>query len=182
MLPDSECLRIIYEALKSLDLGSFCIKVNHRCLLDGIFATCGVPQDKFRNICSSVDKLDKSPWEEVRKEMIVEKGLEESIADKIGIYVSQKGDKDLVEELRKNEELMKQPSAVQGLDAMELLLKYCELYRISSNVTFDLSLARGLDYYTGVIFEAVLTGKKFHSRLLLRLKMYRKLFSLSNII
>ncbi|XP_011494003.1 PREDICTED: histidine--tRNA ligase, cytoplasmic isoform X2 [Ceratosolen solmsi marchali] len=158
MLPDSECLRIIYETLKSLDLESFNIKVNHRCLLDGIFAACGVPQEKFRNICSSVDKLDKTPWEEVRKEMTGEKELKESVADRIGTYVSQNGGKNLIEELRKNEELMKQPSAVQGLDAMELLWKYCELYQISDKVTFDLSLARGLDYYTGVIFEAVLTG------------------------
>jgi len=36
-----------------------CVKVNHRKLLDGMFATCGVPEDKFRTICSSVDKLDK---------------------------------------------------------------------------------------------------------------------------
>ena len=161
MLPDAECLRIIYEALKSLELGSFTIKVNHRCLLDGIFGTCGVSQEKFRSICSAVDKLDKSPWEEVRKEMVVEKGLDEKIADRIGTYVSRSGGRDLVEELRKDPDLMKQPTAVQGLDAMELLLKYCEIFKIMDNLVFDLSLARGLDYYTGVIFEAVLTGKKF---------------------
>ncbi|CAB0032128.1 unnamed protein product [Trichogramma brassicae] len=158
MLPDAECLRIIYEALNTLDLGPFSIKVNHRCLLDGIFAACGVPEDKFRTICSAVDKLDKSPWEEVKKEMVEEKGLDEKIADKIGGYVSRNGGRNLVEELRKDEDLMKQPSAVQGVDAMDLLLKYCELFKVMDNVVFDLSLARGLDYYTGVIYEAILTG------------------------
>ncbi|OXU18315.1 hypothetical protein TSAR_016726 [Trichomalopsis sarcophagae] len=158
MLPDSECLRIIYEALKSLNLGPFTIKVNHRCLLDGIFATCGVPQEKFRSICSAVDKLDKSPWEEVKKEMVEEKGLDEKIADRIGTYVSKSGGRDLVEELRKDADLLKQPSAVEGINSMELLLKYCEIFKIMDNLVFDLSLARGLDYYTGVIFEAVLTG------------------------
>lgn len=165
MLPDSECLRIIYEALKSLELGPFTIKVNHRCLLDGIFAACGVPSEKFRTICSAVDKLDKSPWEEVRKEMVEEKGLEGAIADKIGTYVSRSGKRDLVDELRKDVELMKQPAAVQGVDSMELLLKYCEIFKIMDNLVFDLSLARGLDYYTGVIFEAILTGKYYFSLL-----------------
>lgn len=56
-----------------------------------MFEACGVPADKFRTICSSVDKLDKTPWEEVREEMINEKHLEEKVADKIGEYVKRHG-------------------------------------------------------------------------------------------
>ncbi|KAK0078460.1 hypothetical protein PV326_009334 [Microctonus aethiopoides] len=163
MLPDAECLRIVVESLSALNLGAFVIKVNHRSLLDGIFAACGVPNDKFRTICSSVDKLDKSPWEEVRKEMVEEKQLDEAIADKIGNYVSKRGDVKLVNELREDEILMKQPKAKEGLEAMELLLKYCDIYRVTDKVVFDLSLARGLDYYTGVIYEAVLTDSEVGS-------------------
>lgn len=59
MIPDAECIRVVYEILKSLDIGDFIIKINHRQLLDGMFEACGVPQDKFRSICSAVDKLDK---------------------------------------------------------------------------------------------------------------------------
>lgn len=59
MIPDVECLRIVYEILSELNLGSFVIKVNHRRFLDGIFAACGVPASMFRTICSTVDKLDK---------------------------------------------------------------------------------------------------------------------------
>ncbi|XP_018401138.1 PREDICTED: histidine--tRNA ligase, cytoplasmic isoform X2 [Cyphomyrmex costatus] len=158
MLPDVECIRVVCEALEALNLGPYLIKVNHRSLLDGIFAACGVPQNKFRSICSSVDKLDKSPWEEVKKEMTDEKGLDEHIADKVGKYVSQSGGVELIAELRKDKELMKQSVAVQGLDSMELLLKYCGIYKILDKIKFDLSLARGLDYYTGVIYEAILCG------------------------
>lgn len=158
MLPDVECIRVVCEALEALDLGPYLIKVNHRSLLDGIFAACGVPQSKFRSICSAVDKLDKSPWEEVKKEMTDEKGLDEHIADKVGKYVSQSGGVELVAELKKDKELMKQSVAVQGLDSMELLLKYCGIYKILDKIKFDLSLARGLDYYTGIIYEAVLCG------------------------
>ncbi|XP_012263177.2 histidine--tRNA ligase isoform X1 [Athalia rosae] len=158
MIPDAECVRVVSEALTSLDLGPYVIKLNHRSLLDGIFAACGVPQEKFRSICSAVDKLDKSPWEEVRKEMIEEKQLDGDIADKIGSYVSKKGGIELIEQLRSDAILMNQPAAVSGLDSMALLLKYCEIYKLSDKIVFDLSLARGLDYYTGVIYEAILTG------------------------
>lgn len=59
MIPDAECVRIVCEILETLDFKSFVIKLNHRSLLDGMFESCGVPEDKFRAICSSVDKLDK---------------------------------------------------------------------------------------------------------------------------
>ncbi|XP_014474743.1 PREDICTED: histidine--tRNA ligase, cytoplasmic isoform X2 [Dinoponera quadriceps] len=158
MIADVECIRVVTEALETLDLGPYVIKLNHRCILDGIFAACGIPPSKFRSICSAVDKLDKNPWEEVKKEMIEEKGLDEHIADKVGKYVSLSGGVQLIAELKKDKDLMKQSAAVQGLDAMELLLKYCGLYKILDKVKFDLSLARGLDYYTGVIYEAILCG------------------------
>lgn len=59
MLPDVECVRIVSEILNDMQLGSYKVKVNHRQILDGMFEACGVPSDKFRTICSSVDKLDK---------------------------------------------------------------------------------------------------------------------------
>ena len=59
MVPDAECVKIVKDILNAMDVGNFIIKVNHRQILDGIFEVCGVPQDMFRTICSSVDKLDK---------------------------------------------------------------------------------------------------------------------------
>lgn len=159
MIPDAECIRVVAETLEALDLGPYVIKLNHRCILDGIFAACGIPSSKFRSICSAVDKLDKNSWEEVKKEMVEEKGLDEHIADKVGRYVSLSGGMELIAELKKDKDLIKQSVAVQGLDSMELLLKYCGMYKILDKVKFDLSLARGLDYYTGVIYEAVLCGR-----------------------
>lgn len=159
MIPDAECIRIVSEALQSLDVGPYAIKLNHRLLLDGIFAACGVPSDKFRAVCSAIDKLDKNSWSEVRKEIIEEKGLNESSADKIGTYVSQFGGMELISKLREDSELMKYESAVKGLESVELLFKYCNILQVTDKIIFDLSLARGLDYYTGVIFEATLTGK-----------------------
>lgn len=157
MIPDSECLRVVAEILDSLNIGDYRIKVNHRQLLDGLFEACGVPQDKFRAICSSVDKLDKATWAQVRKEMVDEKGLSEEAADNIGQYVQLSGGNDLIAKLRADPQLQKSKSAMDGLDGLELILKYCSLFGLNK-VVFDMSLARGLDYYTGVIYEAVLLG------------------------
>ena len=59
MVPDAECVKIVKDILKAMEVGNFVIKVNHRQILDGIFEVCGVATDMFRTICSSVDKLDK---------------------------------------------------------------------------------------------------------------------------
>ncbi|CAH8550963.1 unnamed protein product [Heterobilharzia americana] len=158
MLADVECLRIIYEVLSELALGDFVIKVNHRRLLDGLFAACDVPSDKFIATCSSVDKLDKVPWEDVRRELCEEKGLSCETVNKIGSYVQLNGGIDLVDRLDSDEQLNNQPSAKAALQDMRLLLDYCEALGIQDRISFDLSLARGLDYYTGVIYEAVLKG------------------------
>lgn len=159
MLPDAECVKVVAEILSELDIGEFVVKLNHRKLLDGMFEACGVPADKFRTICSSVDKLDKTPWDEVRKEMIDEKGLDGSIADKIGEFVRLSGGVDLVDKLAADENLKNIKSAVEGIEDMRLLLQYCEVFNLKDKIIFDLSLARGLDYYTGVIYEAVLKSE-----------------------
>ncbi|KAK4050173.1 Cytoplasmic and mitochondrial histidine tRNA synthetase [Microbotryomycetes sp. JL201] len=155
MLPDSECLAIACEVLESLGVGEFCIKINHRKLLDGIFAVCGVPLDKIRTISSAVDKMDKMSWQDVRKEMTVDKGLDGDVADRIGEYVQLKGGAELVERLLQDHTLTANASAKQGLEEMGMLFKYLGIFGVTDKMSFDLSLARGLDYYTGVIYEAV---------------------------
>uniref|UniRef100_A0A8D0IH21 Histidine--tRNA ligase, cytoplasmic n=1 Tax=Sus scrofa TaxID=9823 RepID=A0A8D0IH21_PIG len=183
MIPDAECLKIMCEILSSLQIGDFLVKVNDRRILDGLFAICGVPDTKFRTICSSVDKLDKMSWEEVKNEMVGEKGLAPEVADRIGDYVQQHGGVSLVEQLLQDPKLSQNKQALEGLGDLKLLFEYLTLFGVadkvspfdagalgleglephpelslllSPQISFDLSLARGLDYYTGVIYEAVL--------------------------
>uniref|UniRef100_A0A9L0TG47 Histidine--tRNA ligase, cytoplasmic n=1 Tax=Equus caballus TaxID=9796 RepID=A0A9L0TG47_HORSE len=139
-----------------IDTPVFELKVNDRRILDGMFAICGVPDSKFRTICSSVDKLDKVSWEEVKNEMVGEKGLAPEVADRIGDYVQQHGGVSLVEQLLQDPELSQNKQALEGLGDLKLLFEYLTLLGIADKISFDLSLARGLDYYTGVIYEAVL--------------------------
>jgi histidyl-tRNA synthetase len=159
MLPDAEIVKIATEVFEGLGWkGRYTIKLNHRKVLDGIFEVCGVPSEKIRTISSAVDKLDKLPWADVRKEMTEEKGLDGEIADKIGEYVVLKGQTDLLTKLLADEKLMANESMKAGLADMSLLFSYLESFDALKNVSFDLSLARGLDYYTGVIFEIVTEG------------------------
>lgn len=67
MVPDAECLKVVTEILDTLDIGQYVLKVNHRRLLDGMFEACGVPADKFRTTCSTVDKLDKVSLDELEE-------------------------------------------------------------------------------------------------------------------
>merc|ERR1719193_1958224 len=92
----------------------------------------------------------------LRQEMTEEKGLEEAAADRIGEYVRMSGGTELIDKLLESK-LAESKSAKQGLEDMKLLLRYSSQYGCGEVVSFDLSLARGLDYYTGIIYEAVLT-------------------------
>ncbi|KAM6148928.1 histidine--tRNA ligase, mitochondrial [Erethizon dorsatum] len=156
MIPDAECLKIMCEILSGLQLGDFLIKVNDRRIVDGIFAVCGVPENKSRTICASMDKLDKISWKDVRHEMVGKKGLAPEVADRIGDYVQHHGGISLVEQMLQDPRLSQNKQALEGLESLKLLFEYLTLFGITEKISFDLSLARGLDYYTGVIYEAVL--------------------------
>ncbi|KAI9684558.1 MAG: Cytoplasmic and mitochondrial histidine tRNA synthetase [Bathelium mastoideum] len=159
MISDAEILSATCDVFERLGWqGKYTIKINNRKILDGIFQVCGVPTEKLRTISSAVDKLDKSPWEEVRREMTEEKGLDPAVADKIGTYVVRKGGRDLLEALKQDEGLSANESAKKGLEDMTVLFDYLETYNILDHISLDMSLARGLDYYTGVIYEVITEG------------------------
>lgn len=156
MVPDSECLAVACEILDALPIGDFGIKLNHRRLLDAILDICGVPSDKFRTICSAVDKLDKEPWSEVRREMVEEKGLAGDVADRIGEFVVLKGKPwEMYNSLMEAKKFGDHKGALEAMEDLRICFEYLEAMGKLKFISFDLSLARGLDYYTGVIYEAV---------------------------
>ncbi|CAH2072609.1 unnamed protein product, partial [Thlaspi arvense] len=141
------------------------VKLSHRKLLDGMLEICGVPPEKFRTICSSIDKLDKQSFEQVKKEMVEEKGLSPETADRIGTFVKERGQPmELLSKLRQEgSELLTNESSKEALEDLGIMFEALERSNCSNRVVFDLSLARGLDYYTGVIFEAVCKGAEVGS-------------------
>ena len=157
MIPDAEVIRIVNEVFDALGWETYTIKINHRKILDGLFKVAGVPEKLIRTISSAVDKLDKLPWADVKKEML-EKGLEEGVADTIGGYVKHKGAKDVIDLLKADPKLSESEDIKKGITDMELLFTYLEAFGAMDRISFDLSLARGLDYYTGLIYEVVTEG------------------------
>jgi histidyl-tRNA synthetase len=157
MIPDSEVLKVLVEILSELKLGKFIVKLNHRKILDATVALSGISEDKFKIVCSSVDKLDKEPWELVKKELL-DKGITEEQCDKLWSFVQLKDSPwALLEKLKQNEALNNYQKSKEALEEMTTLFEYLDIMKITENFSFDLSLARGLDYYTGLIYEAVLT-------------------------
>uniref|UniRef100_A0A8C9AI74 histidine--tRNA ligase n=1 Tax=Prolemur simus TaxID=1328070 RepID=A0A8C9AI74_PROSS len=102
------------------------------------------------------DFLIKMSWKDVRHEMVAKKGLAPEVADQIGDYVQCHGGVTLVEQMFQDPRLSQNKQALEGLEDLKLLFEYLTLFGISEKISFDLSLARGLDYYTGVIYEAIL--------------------------
>ncbi|KAL6315297.1 hypothetical protein AAG906_000387 [Vitis piasezkii] len=160
MGPDFEVIKILTELLDELNIGDYEVKLNHRKLLDGMLDICGVPPEKFRTICSSIDKLDKQTFEQIKREMVEEKGLTIETAEKIGTFVKERGPPlELLSKLKQEgSEFLGNNASVAALTDLEILFTALEKSKCINKVVFDLSLARGLDYYTGVIFEAVFKG------------------------
>ncbi|KAG2427701.1 hypothetical protein HYH02_014533 [Chlamydomonas schloesseri] len=165
MVPDAEVVAVLVEILTELRLGQFEVKLNHRGLLDAMLAIAGVPAQKFRPICSAIDKLDKEPWEVVKAEMVNDKGLPEAVADTIGQFVVLRGEPMalLARLSAPDHPLAQHPQGKAALDDLKIFFEMLQAMGRLGPVTLDLSLARGLDYYTGVIYEAVLQGAQVGS-------------------
>ena len=158
MIPDAEVIKIIAEILSQLPIGNFNIKINHRVLLDSIVEISGISNDKYRAVCSSIDKLDKEPWDKVKEELVGVKGVTEEQAEKLKTFVVLKDKpKILLDKLMTMKDLTENEKGKKALDEMAILIEYLQILEVEKYCTFDLSLARGLDYYTGLIYETVLT-------------------------
>lgn len=149
---DAELVAITCEVLQTLGFKDFLVKINNRKILNGITQYVGLPSTDTQNICRSIDKLDKVPWNEVEEELQQNnyaantvKKLKELFHDNI---ISLPQLKSLLSEI---------PEALEGIIELEKIFEYLKIWGIdNSNYIFDITLARGLDYYTGPIFETKL--------------------------
>jgi len=154
---DAEVLAVAVECLRRLGLQDFEVRINNRKVLDALARLSGVPASKSLEAFRAIDKLDKVGVEGVRKELRL-RGLEDQ-ADKLLEYISLKGPVNSalgeVREALKGDEV-----GLQGLNEIEEIAELAELYGYLDELVLDLSLARGLDYYTGPIFELVVKGEE----------------------
>ena len=134
MVPDAECLKIITEILDKLEFNNHVIKMNHRKILYAIYEICGVPNEKFREVSSSIDKLDKLGWKGVKKFLL--ESITEEIFEKMYNFISYKGDfRNVLNFLKSNESIGTNKLANEAIVDLELLYKYCEILKISDRVS-----------------------------------------------
>lgn len=154
MLADAEMLNITYEVLANLGFQEFVMKINNRKILTGIGQFAGVPQELLGGLYRSIDKLERIGLEGVKKELR-DNQIPDDVIDRLLELLQVTGDdKAILAELR--ERLAEYPIALQGITELEEMLDYLEDLGIQKErYQVDFTMVRGLDYYTGPIYETV---------------------------
>ncbi|MEM0230688.1 MAG: histidine--tRNA ligase [Candidatus Woesearchaeota archaeon] len=156
MKADSEIIASAVWIMRSFGLAKddFVVGINNRRLLSSLLRNAGVDAEKVKDACRILDKRDKLSPSDFRQ-MLSDSGISSSAVQKILNFESLKiediSQMDLDEEGKK------------GLSELKELLSYLSAYGISEYCKFDLTLARGLDYYTGTVFEVFDTSKEFRA-------------------
>jgi histidyl-tRNA synthetase len=157
MLADAECVNIAQTFFKDMKL-DVVIEVNNRKVLDGVLDAIGVSSDKSTDVILAIDKLKKVSVKEIEKELAT-KGVKGKLVDELLKIFNAKGsNSDKIKKLRK---IVKSDSGIEGLDEVEELFGFTK----GKNVVFSVSLARGLAYYTGTVFEVFMEKGDFKSSL-----------------
>jgi histidyl-tRNA synthetase len=151
LLNEAEFVMIYDEALSLLGLTDFTIKINNRKILSGIAQVID-KYDSIIDLTVAIDKLDKIGLDGVIKELL-EKGFTEADIDKLKPVILLEGNNDVkLASLR--QALQNSPIGLQGCDEIQTVFDYiaaCKLKK--ATLELDITLARGLNYYTGAIFE-----------------------------
>ncbi len=154
ILNEAEIPSIIYTIFRRFGLKRFVIRVNNRKLLNGFYALLGLTE-KSGDIMRTVDKLDKIGEEKVRA-ILLEEGLTEEQAGEILRFIAIKGSN--AEVLAKLEDWKGKNEIFDlGLQELSTVAKHLTAFGVpEENFAVDLTIARGLDYYTGTVYETTL--------------------------
>ncbi len=153
LLNEAEFVMIYQEALSILGLKDFTIKLNNRKILSGIAEIIGKPE-LIVDMTIAIDKLDKIGMGGVEKELL-ERGFTSQDIDRLRPVIALQGTNE--EKLGNLKEILKDSqSGLAGVTELEQIFSYLSVYAsqgIAPKVEVDITLARGLNYYTGAIFE-----------------------------
>ena len=154
---DSEIIAIINDIFTKLDLGHFVVRINNRKILSGFFESLGL-SDKITDILRIVDKLDKIGVDEVT-EILKEFDISEEKINKIIEFISIDGN--TTEKINKLKCVCDNELFNTGISELESVIIDLESRGVNpNNYMIDISIARGLDYYTGTVYETILTDYK----------------------
>ena len=151
LLADAECIALATDVFKELGFKSYEIRINNKKLLQGLMNYAKVKPELVVNAYRAIDKLDKIGVSGVRKEL-EDKGISKESVENLLKIIEIKGGP---------EELIKKVEALvpgnEGIKELKELIKYLKTMNLK-NYSIDLSLVRGLEYYTGSIFEVSAEG------------------------
>lgn len=151
---DAEIPSIIYEVFRSLGLGDFTICINNRKLLNGLFESLSL-SDKATDIMRIIDKIEKIGKEAVIEEFQDLQMSEEAITTILDFMQIKGTVPEILEKL--NNLPLESETFKQGLYELTEVVKYLRIFGIpEANYKIDLTIARGLDYYTGTVYETFL--------------------------
>jgi len=152
LLSEAEIPSVIYRCMTSLGLRRFVIHVNNRKVLGGFFELLGI-QDDTTGVMRAVDKLEKIGVDKTACLLTDETGLTQAQADELLGLVTHKGDPfEILEKYKGRSEMFD-----RGVYELETLARYMSAFGVpDTHFKVDLSIARGLDYYTGTVYETVL--------------------------
>lgn len=162
MAADAEIISVLTDALAAVGLDNSTVQISHRRILERIAVAAGVPEAQAATVYRSVDKLDKIGADGVKAEM-VDAGIDAAAADRVLDTISLTGPaSDVLADLsgRLQADAVAQGAVAEMTELFELLER---MGVPSGKAVFDLTLARGLDYYTGPVFEAKVTEPKVGS-------------------
>lgn len=148
LLNELELIQIIDDVFTRLGL-DVTIKINNRKILKGLADHIEQP-DKFMDLTMAIDKLDKIGQEGVKKEM-QQRGIHGDAVEKLTPFLTLEGDNS--QKLDRLSEMAGQGEGRKGIEETRELLDYVGSLNLNNTLEFDPRLARGLDYYTGTIFE-----------------------------
>ena len=150
---DAELASVIYKTFLNLGFDDFTICINNRKILNGLFEGLDVKENSVE-ILRTIDKLDKIGPEKVRKELCEE--ISEDKVDTIMNFISIFGNND--EKIKALEEInISNNTWNEGLKDLKEVVKFIRIFMVpEENFKIDLTIARGLDYYTGTVYETFL--------------------------
>ncbi|MEN8119178.1 MAG: histidine--tRNA ligase [Bacteroidota bacterium] len=149
LLNEFELIQIVDEVFNELNINTV-IKLNNRKILSGIAEIIG-HADKIVDITVAIDKLDKIGLENVNKELL-SKAIPQEAIDQLQPVILLSGSNK--EKLGSLKEILKESEiGIKGIEEIEKVFGYLELNGVKTEVELDLTLARGLNYYTGAIIE-----------------------------
>ena len=158
IINDAEIPSIMYETFRELGLDNFTIRINNRKILNGLFEDINAKENSV-DIMRIIDKIEKIGEDKVKAELR-ELNLAEKNIEKIIGFIAIQGTTD--EKISALENLkIQNETYTEGVTELKEVIKYIRLFKVPENYfTVDVSIARGLDYYTGTVYETFLNDYK----------------------